>query len=192
MSIESRFPSTEAMEQMVAMGMEEGLTEAVGQIDAILAEDGAPRTEQHDHDDRATTHTLDVPGATLTYDVRKADQRAPVCSDRFADGRRRLRHAAGHFADRTVVTYDPRGVERSHEDRSASQSTPEQHADDVHRIIEELGVGPVDLFASSGGAVNALALVSRGTRRTCGRWWRTSRRSPRSCPTASRPWRPPA
>jgi uncharacterized protein YndB with AHSA1/START domain len=38
MSIESRFPSTEAMEQMLAMGMQEGLTEAVGQIDAILAE----------------------------------------------------------------------------------------------------------------------------------------------------------
>jgi hypothetical protein len=39
MEIESRFPSTEAMEQLVAMGMEQGLTEAVGQIDAILAED---------------------------------------------------------------------------------------------------------------------------------------------------------
>ncbi|HEX5828865.1 MAG TPA: SRPBCC domain-containing protein [Candidatus Limnocylindrales bacterium] len=41
MSIESRFPSTEAMEQLVAMGMEEGLTLAVGQIDAILAEGAA-------------------------------------------------------------------------------------------------------------------------------------------------------
>jgi uncharacterized protein YndB with AHSA1/START domain len=39
MEIESRFPNTEAMEQLVAMGMVEGLTEAVGQIDAILAED---------------------------------------------------------------------------------------------------------------------------------------------------------
>jgi len=39
MSIESRFPSVEAMEQLLAMGMEQGLTEAVGQIDAILAED---------------------------------------------------------------------------------------------------------------------------------------------------------
>ena len=39
MSIESHFPSTEAMEQVLAMGMEEGLTQAVGQIDAILAED---------------------------------------------------------------------------------------------------------------------------------------------------------
>ena len=41
MSIESVFPSTEAMEQVLAMGMEEGLTQAVGQIDAILAEDAA-------------------------------------------------------------------------------------------------------------------------------------------------------
>ena len=38
MSIEGRFPSTKAMEQILAMGMEEGLTLAVGQIDAILAE----------------------------------------------------------------------------------------------------------------------------------------------------------
>ncbi len=38
MSIESHFPSREAMEQLVTMGMEEGLTQAVGQIDAILAE----------------------------------------------------------------------------------------------------------------------------------------------------------
>jgi uncharacterized protein YndB with AHSA1/START domain len=39
MTIESKFPSLEAMDQVLAMGMEEGLTEAVGQIDAILAED---------------------------------------------------------------------------------------------------------------------------------------------------------
>jgi uncharacterized protein YndB with AHSA1/START domain len=39
MSIESIFPSTAAMEQVLAMGMEQGLSEAVGQIDAILAED---------------------------------------------------------------------------------------------------------------------------------------------------------
>jgi uncharacterized protein YndB with AHSA1/START domain len=38
MSIESHFPSVEAMRQVLAMGMEEGLTQAVGQIDAILAE----------------------------------------------------------------------------------------------------------------------------------------------------------
>jgi uncharacterized protein YndB with AHSA1/START domain len=41
MSIESRFPSREAMEQLLAMGMEQGLVEALGQIDAILAQDRA-------------------------------------------------------------------------------------------------------------------------------------------------------
>jgi uncharacterized protein YndB with AHSA1/START domain len=38
MTVEATFPSSEAMERMVAMGMEEGITLAMGQIDAILAE----------------------------------------------------------------------------------------------------------------------------------------------------------
>lgn len=109
-----------------------------------------------------TTHTLDVDGATLAYDIRRADSPAPVLfligSPMGAGGFGTL---AGHFTDRTVVTYDPRGVERSTKADPASPSTPEQHADDLHRIITELGTGPVDLFASSGGAVNALALVAR-------------------------------
>jgi pimeloyl-ACP methyl ester carboxylesterase len=110
-----------------------------------------------------TTHTLDVPGAVLTYDVRpNVSSTEPVLvligSPMGASGFPTL---AGHFSDRTVVTYDPRGVERSVKADDLSESTPEQHADDVHRLIAELGVGPVDLFASSGGAVNALALVAR-------------------------------
>jgi uncharacterized protein YndB with AHSA1/START domain len=43
MSIESRYASAEAMERLLAMGEEQGLTEAVGQIDAILAEDAVPQ-----------------------------------------------------------------------------------------------------------------------------------------------------
>jgi uncharacterized protein YndB with AHSA1/START domain len=43
MSIESTFPSREAMEQVLAMGIEEGLTLAIGQIDAILAEEPVHR-----------------------------------------------------------------------------------------------------------------------------------------------------
>ena len=39
MTIENVFPDTTAMEQLLAMGQEEGMTEAIGQIDAILAED---------------------------------------------------------------------------------------------------------------------------------------------------------
>jgi pimeloyl-ACP methyl ester carboxylesterase len=110
-----------------------------------------------------TTLTLDVPGAVLTYDVRKADAPgAPVLlligCPMGAGGFATL---AGHFLDHTVVTYDPRGVERSTKADPASPSTPEVHADDLHRLIAELDAGPTDLFASSGGAVNALALVAR-------------------------------
>lgn len=39
MVVESEFPSTEAMEQVLAMGAEEGMKQAMGQIDAILAEE---------------------------------------------------------------------------------------------------------------------------------------------------------
>ena len=41
MWIQTAFPSTEAMEQVLAMGMEEGITQAIGQIDGILAETAA-------------------------------------------------------------------------------------------------------------------------------------------------------
>jgi pimeloyl-ACP methyl ester carboxylesterase len=110
----------------------------------------------------ATTHSLVVPGAVLTYDIRRTESAAPtlllIGSPMGAGGFGTL---AGHFTDRTVVTYDPRGVERSTKADPASPSTPEEHADDLHRLIAELNAGPVDLFASSGGAVNALALVAR-------------------------------
>jgi pimeloyl-ACP methyl ester carboxylesterase len=110
-----------------------------------------------------TTHTLDVPGATLTYDVRRNEASTErilllIGSPMGAAGFGTL---SQHFPDRTVVTYDPRGVERSVKADPASPVTPDVHADDLHRLIQAIGGGPVDLFASSGGAVNALALVSK-------------------------------
>jgi pimeloyl-ACP methyl ester carboxylesterase len=111
---------------------------------------------------KPTTHHLEVPGASIAYDVRWNDASLkPVLmligSPMGASGFGTL---ASHFEDRTVVTYDPRGAERSRKADATSESTPEQHAADVHAIIDELDVGPVDLFASSGGAINALALVA--------------------------------
>ncbi|HEX2362897.1 MAG TPA: SRPBCC domain-containing protein [Jiangellaceae bacterium] len=44
MTIQSIFPDSAAMEQLIAMGMEEGLKQAVGQIDAILARDAVERS----------------------------------------------------------------------------------------------------------------------------------------------------
>jgi pimeloyl-ACP methyl ester carboxylesterase len=110
-----------------------------------------------------TTHTLDVPGATLTYDVRRNDASAePILLLIGAPmGAAGFGTLSRHFADRTVVTYDPRGVERSTKTDPASPLTADVQADDLHRLIQAIGGGPVDLFASSGGAVNALALVSR-------------------------------
>ena len=110
-----------------------------------------------------TTHTLDVPGAKLTYDIRSNDSSTePVLlligSPMGASGFPTL---AGHFTDRTVVTYDPRGVDRSEKTDPSTESTPDEHADDLHRLISALDVGPVDVFASSGGAINALAFVAK-------------------------------
>ena len=110
------------------------------------------------------TQTLELPGATLTYDLREAASQStePVLlmigSPMDASGFTTL---AAHFPDRTVVTYDPRGVGRSPRADGGTGATPDEHAEDLHRLISELDAGPVDIFASSGGAVNALALVTR-------------------------------
>src|SRR5215203_7473377 len=94
---------------------------------------------------QSTTHTLNVPGATLAYDVRpNATTTEPVLlligSPMGAAGFGTL---SAHFPDRTVVTYDPRGVERSRRTDGAATSTPEEHADDLHRLIAVLDAGPV-------------------------------------------------
>jgi pimeloyl-ACP methyl ester carboxylesterase len=67
---------------------------------------------------------------------------------------------ASYFPDRTVVTYDPRGLGRSTRKDGRVDHTPTVQAGDVHAVVEALGVGPVEMFASSGGAVTALALVA--------------------------------
>jgi pimeloyl-ACP methyl ester carboxylesterase len=110
------------------------------------------------------TYTLDAPGVKLTYDIRPNDSSAelPLMIIGSPMGAAGFVTLASHFTDRPVITYDPRGAERSEKTDPTSESTPEQHADDIHRVIQAAaGGGPVDLFASSGGAVNALALVAR-------------------------------
>jgi pimeloyl-ACP methyl ester carboxylesterase len=111
-----------------------------------------------------TTHTLETTEAEIAYDVRgplpAADGRPPlfmIGQPMTAGGFETL---ASYLADRTVVTYDPRGLGRSIRKDGRVDNDPTVQADDVHAVIEALGVGPVEMFASSGGAVTALALVA--------------------------------
>jgi pimeloyl-ACP methyl ester carboxylesterase len=111
-----------------------------------------------------TMHTLTTDGADVVYDVHgplpTADGRPPlfmVGQPMTAAGFATL---ASLFADRTVVTYDPRGLGRSTRRDGRVDNTPELQAGDLHALIGALGVGPVDMFATSGGAVTALALVA--------------------------------
>jgi pimeloyl-ACP methyl ester carboxylesterase len=110
------------------------------------------------------TRTLRTDGAEIVYDVHgplpTADGRPPlfmIGQPMDASGFTTL---ASLLPDRTVVTYDPRGLGRSTRTDGRTDHTPQTQAEDVHAVIEALGAGPVEMFGSSGGAVTALALVA--------------------------------
>jgi pimeloyl-ACP methyl ester carboxylesterase len=111
-----------------------------------------------------TTHMLTTHEAEIAYDLHgpipTVDGRPPlfmIGQPMDAGGFATL---ASYFPERTVVTYDPRGLGRSIRRDGRTENSPTIQADDVHGVIEVLGAGPVEMFASSGGAVTALALVT--------------------------------
>lgn len=108
------------------------------------------------------TRTLHLPDADIVHDLYGPD---PAPGDRVllavgqpmdATGFRSL---AAELPDRRVVAYDPRGIGRSARRDGRTDHDPHVQAADLHALIVGLGA-PVDLFASSGGAVTALALVA--------------------------------
>jgi pimeloyl-ACP methyl ester carboxylesterase len=108
------------------------------------------------------TYTLETAEADIVYDVQgplpTADGRPPMFmlgQPMDASGFRTL---ASYFPDRTVVTHDPRRLGRSMRKDGRVDHVPTIHADDVHAVIRALGVGTVEMFASSGGAVRAPAV----------------------------------
>lgn len=110
------------------------------------------------------THTLDLAGVDLVYDVHgpqpTADGQPPLVligQPMDASGFGAL---VAQLPNRTTVTYDPRGLGRSVRKDGRVDNDPEVQAGDVRAVIDALGAGPIDLFASSGGAVTALALVA--------------------------------
>jgi pimeloyl-ACP methyl ester carboxylesterase len=111
-----------------------------------------------------TTHTLETAAADITYDVHgdlpTADGRPPLVMIGQPMDASGFTTLASLLPDRTVITYDPRGLGRSTRKDGRTDNAPTDQADDVHAVIEALGAGPVELFATSGGAVTALALVA--------------------------------
>ena len=107
---------------------------------------------------------LAVPGAIIACDIDgplpTEDERPallmlglPMDSTGFAT-------LASYFPDRTVIRCDPRGVGRSTRQDCKEDYEPDVQARDIHVLLREIGAGPVDVFASSGGAISALALVA--------------------------------
>ncbi len=110
------------------------------------------------------TITLDLEDVDLVYDVHgplpAEDGRPPLVligQPMDASGFSTL---VAEMPDRTTVTYDPRGLGRSTRRDGRVDHDPKVQAGDVRAIIDALDVGPVEVFASSGGAVTALALVA--------------------------------
>src|ERR671914_2734576 len=111
-----------------------------------------------------TMQVLETEEVDIAYDVDgplpAADGRAPLLMIGQPMDAGGFRTLASHFPDRTVIAYDPRGLGRSTRKDGRVDHSPTVQADDVYALIEALGAGPVEMFASSGGAVAALALVA--------------------------------
>lgn len=106
------------------------------------------------------TGVLDVGDAAIHWEARGEGpplvlHAAPMTAEAFEP-------LAELLADRfTVVTSDPRGINRSTVVDREATSTPDDRARDLAALIEHLDLGPVVVFGSSGGAVSALALAER-------------------------------
>jgi pimeloyl-ACP methyl ester carboxylesterase len=111
-----------------------------------------------------TMQKLEAADADIAYDVHgplpTADGRPPLVMIGQPMDASGFGTLASHFPDRTVVTCDPRGLGRSVRRDDRVDNSPTVQANDVHAVIEALAAGPVEMFASSGGAVAALALVA--------------------------------
>src|SRR3954463_6425489 len=111
---------------------------------------------------RMQSYTLETPEVDLAYDVvgplPTADGQPPLIMIGQPMDASGFRALSTYFPDRTVVIYDPRSGGRSVRKDGRVEQTPQDQARDVHAVIEAIRGGPVEMFASSGGAVVALAL----------------------------------
>jgi pimeloyl-ACP methyl ester carboxylesterase len=126
-----------------------------------------------------STRTMQVPGADVVYDVRgplpAADGRPALLMIGQPMDATGFTTLASYFPDRTVVTYDPRGLGRSTRSDGRTDNDPRQHADDLHRLVGTLRGGP--WRSSAAAAARSTAWPSpRRTPTTSSCSSRTSRR----------------
>jgi pimeloyl-ACP methyl ester carboxylesterase len=108
-----------------------------------------------------TSDWLTVPGARLHYEVRGAGPVLLLIPGGAADSAG-FAPLATALADRyTVVTYDPRGLGRSTLDGPPDDIPVAVQADDAHRLLATVGNEPAHVFASSGGGMTGLCLLTR-------------------------------
>lgn len=105
-----------------------------------------------------TADTLRVPDALLHYEVRGTGPLVVLVGAPM-DARPFSPLADLLAADHTVLTTDPRGINRSPVDDPEADSTPELRAGDLARLITHVDAGPAAVLGSSGGAVSVLALA---------------------------------
>jgi pimeloyl-ACP methyl ester carboxylesterase len=105
-------------------------------------------------------HHVDVPGASVYYEVRGSGPLLLVVGQPMTSGPF-CRLADLLADDHTVVTYDPHGVGKSTVEDPSLAVTPEIEADDLAQIIDDIGAERADVFGSSGGAVAGLGFAVR-------------------------------
>jgi hypothetical protein len=92
------------------------------------------------------THTLETAEVDLVYDVLgplpTGDGRPPLLMIGKPMDAGGFRALASYFPDRTVVTYDPRGLGRSRRKDGRVDNVPTVQAGDVHAVIRALDSGP--------------------------------------------------
>ncbi|MEV4493842.1 alpha/beta hydrolase [Micromonospora coxensis] len=108
--------------------------------------------------DTVTVGALEVPDGVLHYEVRGTGPlvalvAAPMDAGAFVPLAELL------AVDHTVLTTDPRGINRSRLHDPHQDSTPQLRAEDLARLVAHLDAGPAAVLGSSGGAVTVLALA---------------------------------
>lgn len=106
----------------------------------------------------STSQTLSVPAADLYYEVRGSGPLVALVGSPM--GARSFEALADLIADDyTVLTTDPRGIDRSPVSDPGQDSTPQLRAGDLSALLKKVDAGPATVFGSSGGAITALAFA---------------------------------